>query len=60
MVAHPFNPRTQERKTGTFLSVQGQPVLRGEFQNIWGYREILSQKGKKKKKVEVLPQLRSG
>ena len=43
---HIFNPSTQEADAGQSLRVQGQPGLRGEFQDSQGYyREILSQLG---------------
>jgi hypothetical protein len=37
MVAHAFNPSTQEAMAGGFLGAQGQPGLYCEFQIIRGY-----------------------
>jgi len=39
MVAHVFNPSTQEAEAGVYLWVQGQPGLQREFQDIQGYLE---------------------
>ena len=50
VVAHAFNPSTLEAEIGKSLSAQGQPGLQvlvpGQTPN---YKEILSQKPKKKK-----------
>jgi hypothetical protein len=42
MMAHAFNPRTQEAETGGSLWVRGQPGLQSEFQDSWSYREKAS------------------
>ena len=41
MVVHTFSPSTWEVETGGFLWVQGQPILKSEFQDSQGYTEKL-------------------
>jgi hypothetical protein len=52
VVAHTFDPSTQEAEAGRFLS-RGQPGLQSEFQNSQGYTEKpCLEKEKKKKNYE--------
>ena len=39
MVAHAFNPSTQEAEAGGYLQVRGQPGLQSEFQDSQDYPE---------------------
>ena len=54
IVAHPFNPSTQEAEAGRFLSVQSQPALQIEFQDSQGYTERPCLRKKNLKKGERL------
>jgi hypothetical protein len=51
VVAHTFNPSTQEAEAGGFLSSR-QPGLQSEFQDSQGYTEKPCLKKPKKKKKE--------
>jgi hypothetical protein len=49
VVAHAFNPSTQEAEAGGSLN-QGQPGLQSEFQDSQGYTENLCLREKKERK----------
>jgi hypothetical protein len=59
VVAHTFNPSTQQAETGRFLSsdfwVRGQSGLQSEFQDSQDYTEkpCLEKPKKKKKKKKI-------
>ena len=53
VVAHAFNPSTQEEEAGGSLRVRGQAGLQSEFQHNQGYTEkpcLKNKKTKRKKK----------
>jgi hypothetical protein len=53
VVAHAFNPTTQETEAGRFLSLRANSGLQSEFQDSQGYTEKpCLEKTKKKKKKE--------
>lgn len=52
MVAHSFDPRTQEAEVRGFLWVKGQPGLQNKFQDSQDYTETFSEKKKKKEEEE--------
>jgi hypothetical protein len=47
VVAHTYNPRTQEAEADGSLRVQGQPVLQSEFQDSQSYIKKLDLENKK-------------
>jgi hypothetical protein len=56
MVAHAFNPSTQEAEAGGFLLIRGQPGLQSEFQDSQSYTQrnpTQSQKTKQNKKTKT-------
>jgi ABC-type oligopeptide transport system substrate-binding subunit len=56
VVAHTFNPITQEAGAGGSLAVPSQPGLQSESQDGWGYTETLSQKSKQVNKQTITTQ----
>lgn len=56
MVAHSFDPRTQEAEVRGFLWVKGQPGLQNKFQDSQDYTETFSEKKKKKRKKKASKQ----
>jgi hypothetical protein len=60
VVAHVFNPSTQEAEAGGFLSSRpGQPGLQSEFQDSQGYTEKPCLKRKQTNKQKTVPWTRT-
>jgi hypothetical protein len=53
VVAHAFNPSTQEAEAGRYLSSRGQPGLQSELQDSQGYTEKPCLEKPKKKKISL-------